>query len=191
MVDSDDRIAKQRKLARQARAQMSASDRAIASSRIARSFLNSRYFLNSRSIGCYLSSPEEVDTVTIIERAWRAKKRVFAPVVDAHRRMSFCRLQPDTTLVRNRFGLWEPAQESPIDVKSLDVVVTPVVAFDDDGNRIGMGSGYFDRAFEFLGRRRQWLHPKLLGLAFDCQKVEKISPNPWDIPLSCVLTETC
>ncbi len=126
----------------------------------------------------------------INERAWRPGNRVFSPVVDAERGMWFCRLRPDTTLTRNRFGLWEPLNEVSIDATLLDVVVTPLVAFDDKGNRIGMGGGYFDKAFAFLGRRQYWLHPKLVGLAFDCQRIEKISPNPWDIRLSCVLTET-
>jgi 5-formyltetrahydrofolate cyclo-ligase len=190
MVDTANPIDVQRNCAMQARASMSAADRYRASQRVARHFLSSRFFFRSHSIGCYLSSPDEVDTAMIIERAWRAKKRIFAPVIDAERRMSFCRLRPDTTLIRNRFGLWEPINEVTIDARLLDVVVTPLVAFDDNYNRIGMGGGYFDTAFAFLGRRRSWLHPKLVGLAFDCQRLQKISPNPWDIRLSCVLTET-
>jgi 5-formyltetrahydrofolate cyclo-ligase len=190
MADTANPTDAQRKYARQARASMSAAERSRASQRVARRFLNSRYFLNCQAIGCYLSSPEEVDTAAIIEHAWRAKKRVFAPVVDDQRGMSFRLLRPDTTLVRNRFGIWEPANDALIDPKSLDVVLTPLVGFDDEGNRIGMGGGYFDRAFAFLGRRQIWRHPKLIGLAFDCQRIGKISPNPWDIPLSCVITET-
>ena len=126
----------------------------------------------------------------IIERAWRANKRIFAPAIEAGGVMTFCRLDRETTLMRNYYGLWEPEPSETIDPRSLDVVVTPLVAFDKQRNRIGMGSGYYDRTFAFLGPRRIWLRPRLVGLAFDCQRARKISPNPWDIPLSCVLTET-
>ena len=178
-----------RETAKRNRANMTAAQRAAASRIISDRFLNSRYFLSSQSVGCYLASPFEVDTAAIIERAWRAKKRIFVPVVHSNGLMSFCNLRRDTNLVRNRFGLWEPENTAPMPAKLLDVVVTPTVAIDRQGNRIGMGGGYYDRAFEFLRNRTNWYRPKLVGLAFECQKIEKITPNPWDIPLSCVLTE--
>jgi len=168
---------------------MSADDRRFASRRIADRFLNSRYFFSSRSIGCYLSVGDEVETAVIIERAWRAKKRIFAPVIGTGGTMTFHELLPDTVLERTGFGLWEPQSTQRIDAKKLDVVITPLAAFDSGHNRIGMGRAYFDRAFAFLKHRRQWRHPKLIGVAFDCQKVEKIKPNPWDIPLFRVVTE--
>ena len=90
----------------------------------------------------------------------------------------------------NHFGIWEPSNCNAIDASRLDVVVTPLVAFDDHGNRIGMGGGYFDRAFAFLRDRDHWLHPKLIGIAFACQRVEKLSPSPWDIPVFRILSET-
>ena len=162
---------------------MSHALRTDASRRIAERFLNSRHFLNCSTLACYLATWDEVDTNSIIERAWRAKKRVFAPVIGTRGEMMFRRLLPETTLVRSRFGLWEPVSGLQIDPSDLDVVVTPLVAFDSKYNRIGMGGGYFDRTFAFLRGRRSWLRPKLIGLAFDCQKVEKISPKPWDIRL--------
>ena len=126
---------------------------------------------------------DEVDTRVIFERAWRSNKRIFAPVLRSDYAMSFVEIVRDSTLERNRFGVWEPIDGTRIAPRLLDVVVTPLVAFDNHGNRIGMGGGYFDREFAFLRHRQSWLQPKLIGLAFDCQKVEKITPNPWDIPL--------
>ena len=176
--------------AMRARREMQIADRVDASRCIANQFLNSRYFLSGHSIACYLATWDEVDTSLIIERAWRAKKRIFAPVIDGHGDMTFRNLQPETTVTRNRFGIWEPESEFQIDPSDLDVVVTPLVAFDNARNRIGMGGGYFDRHFAFLRSRRSWLRPKLIGLAFDCQKVEKITPNRWDIRLSRVVSES-
>lgn len=166
------------------------ADRVDASRRITERFLNSRYFLNSHTLACYVATWDEVDTNSIIQRAWRANKRVFAPVIGTRGEMTFRRLLPETTLVRNKFGLWEPVSELQIEPSDLDVVVTPLVVFDSKYNRIGMGGGYFDRTFAFLRCRQSWLRPKLVGLAFDCQKVEKISPKPWDIRLYHVFSDS-
>jgi 5-formyltetrahydrofolate cyclo-ligase len=103
--------------------------------------------------------------------------------------MHFREVLRETTLRKNTYGIWEPVHGDFIDVRLLDIVVTPLVAFDEHGNRIGMGGGYFDRCFSFLRHRTRWLQPKLIGLAFDCQKVEEITPNPWDIPLYRVYSE--
>jgi 5-formyltetrahydrofolate cyclo-ligase len=175
--------------ARKARRSMTASERARASRRISERFLNSRYFLSSETIACYVSTWDEVDTTAIIERAWCAKKRVFLPVTTAHGRMFFRETMPGTDLARNYFGLWEPVSGTLIDACDLDVVVTPLVAFDARMNRVGMGGGYFDRTFAFLAGRAHWLRPKLIGVAFECQKVQKIARNPWDIPVFRVFTE--
>ena len=169
---------------------MHAFEREVASRQISDRFLNSQHFFSSRSIACYLAAWDEVDTSAIIERAWRAKKRIFAPVVGTQGLMSFHEMRPETTLTRNHFGLWEPQSDEIILPADIDMVVTPVVAFDEQRNRIGMGGGYFDRAFAFLRGRQYWLRPKLVGLAFECQKVEKISPKPWDVPLYRVFSES-
>ena len=153
-------------------------------------FLHSGLFFRAENIACYLSSANEVDTSLVFERAWRAKKRVFVPVVENHCKMRFVRITRNTRLERNQFGIWEPVFGADISPRKLDVVLTPLVAFDEKMNRIGMGGGYFDRCFSFLQSNRQWFRPKLVGLAFECQKVEKIGTNPWDIRLYRVFTES-
>ena len=190
MIDPSTTLKKLRADAGNARRSMTSSARSRASAQIANRFLNSRYFLGSRSIGCYVSTWDEVDTSEIIERAWRARKRIFLPVTAARGQMVFRETLPATELAKNEYGLWEPVSGQRIDACRLDVVVTPLVAFDDDGNRVGMGGGYFDRTFAFLGNRNRWLHPKLIGVAFECQRVPKIARNPWDIPVFRVITES-
>jgi 5-formyltetrahydrofolate cyclo-ligase len=189
MNDPSTRMKRLRNNGKAERRSMSPSERSRASRRISDRFLNSRYFLASDAIGCYVSTWDEVDTSAIIERAWRAKKRIFLPVTSAHGKMTFHETLPETELTRNHFGLWQPVAGKAIDVNNLDVVVTPLVSFDSQGNRIGMGGGYFDRTFAFLGNRQYWHRPKLIGVAFECQRAEKISPNPWDIPVFRVFTE--
>ncbi len=172
-----------------ARRQLTEDDRAVFSLRIQRRFLRSEFFFRASEIACYIASPIEVDTSIVFERCWRAGKRIYAPVVGRGSSMRFVETRPQTPLVRNRFGLWEPAFGEEISAQNLKVVVTPTVAFDEHRVRIGTGGGYFDRAFRALRNRQRWLPTKLIGFAFDCQKVEEIRANPWDIPLYRVLTE--
>ena len=178
-----------RKSALQARRSLSDDKRDVASTIICDRIIHSREFLSSNTIACYLPLYDEVDPTRIIERAWCAKKRVFVPVTDSRGKMIFRQLTPDTDLEQNQFGIWEPVGDSSTSAKQLDLVVTPLVAFDKKMNRIGMGGGYYDRCFQFLKHRRNWLRPKLLGVAFNCQEVEEIAPNPWDVPLYRVVTE--
>jgi 5-formyltetrahydrofolate cyclo-ligase len=146
-------------------------------------------FTASRRIACYLSAEDEVDSSLILQRAWRAGKEVYAPVVGDRGAMQFRQLAPQTELQRNRYGLWEPQCDIAIAPRQLDLVITPVVAFDSRRHRIGMGSGYFDRCFAFLKHQRRWQRPKLIGIAFECQRIEEIVPNPWDVRLYRVITE--
>jgi 5-formyltetrahydrofolate cyclo-ligase len=179
-----------RKHARAARAGLSVDDRAKASEKIADTIVRSSWFRRSKFVACYLPMQEEVDTWPLIDRAWRMKKRVFAPIVEKNFSMQFCELTAESELIYNRYGLAEPGDGEIIAPRALDVVITPVVAFDDERNRLGMGGGYFDRTFSFLKHRKFLFHPKLIGLAFSCQRVEKIAANPWDIRVFCVIDET-
>lgn len=173
-----------------ARREMSAEDRATASRIICNKVINSRDFLAATFVACFLPMPDEVDTRSIIERGWRANKRIFVPITRESGEMFFREIRPDTTLQRNAMSIWEPLSGDVVSPRNLQLVVTPTVAFDPLNNRIGMGGGYYDRSFSFLRHRRVWIKPKLVGVAFNCQKVEKISPNTWDVRLYRVFDET-
>jgi 5-formyltetrahydrofolate cyclo-ligase len=169
---------------------MSPVERAVASRQLTNRLFRTHEFTSAESIACFLPMEEEVDTHPVFARAWRAKKRIFAPVIDGKGEMVFRRLGPETPLCRNSFGIWEPASQEIIDPRRLDLVLTPLAAFDKNKHRIGMGGGYFDRCFAFLKPRRHWRRPKLFGLAFDAQEVEEIVPNPWDIRLYGIATQS-
>ena len=178
-----------RQTGREARCLLDDETRNAASTIIAEGVLASGWFQRAEYVGCYLPAPEEVNTWDVISRAWRMKKRVFAPVCEKNYRLQFREVSPKTDLRCNRHGILEPVGGETVAARMLDVVITPVVAFDRENNRIGMGGGYFDRTFSFLRQRKGWLHPKLIGVAFACQQVATIAPNPWDIRLFSVITE--
>ena len=179
----------QRQQGLKARRSLSWNERESASEKICRKFLRSSLFYSANRIGIYLSTWDEVDTEEIILRGWRAKKQIFAPVIDDHDHMHFCSLRPDSQIERRRFGIFEPVNEELIDTRKLDVVVTPLAAFDRNRHRVGMGSGFYDRCFQHQNRFKHWKKPKLVGLSFSCQQVEEIALNRWDIPLYSVFTE--
>lgn len=168
---------------------MSSEQRARASEIIVAKVTRSDWFESSLNIACYLSTKDEVDTAAILQCAWRMKKRIFAPVLKKNNVMVFREMTANSSVKTNFYGLTEPVDGTIIQPHMLDVSITPVVAYDSAGHRIGMGGGYFDRAFSFLRDRKHPSDPKLVGIAFACQQVDKITPNPWDIPLFTTISE--
>lgn len=165
-------------------------DRRRASRIITDKITHAHFFQRARAVGCYLPTEVEVDTWPIFLRAWHMKKQIFAPVITKNNEMLFREVSANSDVLDNEFGIPEPVSGNFLSPRKLDIVITPLVAFDDMQNRIGMGGGYFDRTFSFLGQRRNFVKPKLIGVAFDFQKVEKISANPWDIRVFCTITES-
>jgi 5-formyltetrahydrofolate cyclo-ligase len=146
-------------------------------------------------LGLYLALPEEIDTAALLARALARHCRVFLPrVIDYRRhRMRFLPLSParsGTGLRRGRYGILEPGDGIPVNVRRLDVLLMPLVGFDAQGNRIGMGKGFYDRALAFRRLRRTVARPLLVGLAFECQRVDALPARPHDIPLDWLVTET-
>lgn len=103
--------------------------------------------------------------------------------------MRFFLYKRNDILHPNRYGINEPKDTPSIDTETLDIILTPLVAFDRQGHRLGMGGGYYDRTFSFLLNQADIPRPKLIGLAYACQEVPSLSPDPWDVPLHGVVTE--
>ena len=89
----------------------------------------------------------------------------------------------------NRFGIAESEGRELASARLLDVVFLPLVAFDRHGTRLGMGGGYYDRAFGFRRLRASWHAPLLVGIAYASQEVQHIAPAAHDVPLDLVITE--
>jgi len=140
----------------------------------------------------YLHGDGELHTDIIIKTLLKMKKQVFLPVLYpyAKNRLWFYPFKADTPLVKNRFNIFEPAVSGkPITPSYLDVVLMPLVGFDNKGNRIGMGGGFYDRSFSFTKGNRKTRVPMMIGLAHDLQQCTNIIHQPWDITLDGVITE--
>ena len=82
----------------------------------------------------------------------------------------------------NRIGIAEPAGDAQVlAIEALDLVLVPLVAFDDTGTRLGMGGGYYDRYFEASGR------PPLIGIGYQCQQAPALPRSTWDITLDALV----
>ena len=131
----------------------------------------------------------ELDTVPILQRLWSTRHTVAVPVVAPHEpAMAFYRYLPQTSLTQNRYGIVEPAPGSRyVNPRALALMLIPLVAFDSQGTRLGMGSGFYDR---FLGAITPGLRPRLVGIAHEVQRSATALPvDSWDIPLNAVVTE--
>lgn len=144
--------------------------------------------MQANVIAGYLPCNNEVDLTDLFAWAWQHDKTLLLPQCDAPEAglLTWRHYTSDTPLVPNRYGIAEPNADhaKPHPVEHIDVVLTPLVAFDCQLHRIGMGGGYYDRTFANLTKR-----PMMLGCAFACQQVDSIAANPWDIPLTAVITE--
>jgi 5-formyltetrahydrofolate cyclo-ligase len=185
---------KQRKLIRAQRRALTPLERKLRSDSLCSRLFNQPVFRSARNIALYLPADGEVDTASIVGRCWTEGKQVYLPVLTPFRdnKLWFTRYKPDTRLVSNRFGIPEPevVHRQRIKPLALDLVLTPLVGFDNEGNRLGMGGGYYDRSFAFLLRRQSWKKPRLVGLAYAFQQLEKLPARSWDVPLTAVATDT-
>ncbi len=154
----------------------------------------SRLFQKSRKIAFYLPNDGEIDLRPLLELAWKRKKRCYLPVLGFRhgRSLWFLPCTPHIPLYRNRFGIEEPVHTRRtrlFNPRSLDIIFMPLVAFDRQGNRLGMGGGFYDRTLAYLQHRRHWHKPHLIGSAYQFQQVDALDNRVWDIPLEGVATE--
>jgi len=172
---------------------LSADEQRQAARRLAVNLTGTRLFLTSRRVACYLPNDGEIDSVPVIEHIRRLRKILYLPVLSrlSHDRLWFAEAGPKTKLVPNRFGIPEPVVKSRdlVRAQELDLILMPLVGFDDKGNRLGMGGGFYDRSLEFLRHRNHWRKPHLLGIAYDFQRVNGLAADPWDVPLQGVITD--
>lgn len=175
----------------QQRLALSATQKAEFSAAIAQQLFTLPIFQESTKIACYLDYKNEVETQAIIEKIWQLNKYCYLPIINSDKTLHFVHYTPQTKLVPNKFGILEPdlMHATQLDVQQLDLVLTPLVAFNSAFFRVGWGLGHYDRTFSFLLKKIRPAKPYLIGLAYHFQLNEEIKIEAWDVPLDLIITE--
>lgn len=144
----------------------------------------------AHSIAVYLSSDGEIDTNPLITWLWAQGKQVALPVIHPFSKghLLFLEYTENSPLVHNKYQILEPKLNKTkiIPTSELDLILTPLVAFDHTGNRLGMGGGYYDRTLSNWHSAQQG--PMPIGLSHTCQQVSSLPIESWDVPLPQIIT---
>lgn len=172
-----------RKLIREKRRNLPIAERQLAEQTIYHSIKNHSAVRAAKNIAIFLSIDGELNTQPIIDDLWQQNKRVYLPVIHPFVPYSllFLEYTSTTLLTKNSMGILQPPLNvnHVIPYQQLDIIFTPLVAFDERGYRLGMGGGYYDRLL--ANYQNHAILP--IGLAFACQKVTHLANQPWDIKL--------
>ena len=129
--------------------------------------------------------------IRVLRHPRSPRRQLLLPVLTQNQRLRFAPWHQRTALHANRFGIPEPRVRPGQLLRplQLDAVLMPLVGFDDQGNRLGMGGGFYDRSFAFRHARRRWRKPLLIGVAFELQRCPPLPKETWDVPLDGIVTE--
>ncbi len=176
---------------RHRRRSLSCAQQRNSSHHILRQLFLQRFFIKANRVGLYWPADGEVDVSDLT--SWQGKSWYLPQISDSLRswerqRLFFQLFDPDR-LALNKYGIVEPCYDPRFHIRPamLDVVLVPLVGFDRQGNRLGMGKGYYDRTFEKL--TTAWHKPTLVGIAHSVQECKDLTSNSWDIPLQAIATE--
>ncbi|MCB5160927.1 5-formyltetrahydrofolate cyclo-ligase [Marinomonas algarum] len=137
-----------------------------------------------RKVALYLSNDGEISPHLLCEYFWQQDIQTYLPVIN-DKQLTFALYSKDTLWQENKFGINEPLTNDTISGHELDMVFLPLVGFDQQGGRLGMGGGFYDRTF---ANKKANTPPLLIGLAHECQEVKRLPIEGWDVPLQAILT---
>lgn len=184
MNDERDKL---RQVIRAQRAKLSDRLQTNAARRISESLSTHPDYLASLHIAFYFAQNGELSPQILFDSALLHGKICYLPILkNSH--LTFGQYKNGDKLTPNRFGIPEPSVDQEYGPEQLDLVCVPLVGFDQCGNRLGMGGGFYDRTFAFKLKHPE-SKPTLIGLAHSLQRVEKIDAENWDVPLDYVATE--
>ncbi|MEY4588431.1 MAG: hypothetical protein RL497_507 [Pseudomonadota bacterium] len=170
------------------RRRLSVAQQCRAAQAMCRHFLRLPGLRAAKTVALYLACDGEISPAPLVRHLGTLGKQVYLPRINCNGSvMTFARYQPGDKVQRHqKLGIWQPLPKAPLcSVVALDIVGLPLVGFDERGNRLGMGGGFYDRVFN----RRTGRRPLLVGLAHAGQQVAQLPVEPWDAPLDWVTTD--
>ena len=139
--------------------------------------------LNLKNFGGYYPSNYEIDDLAILDLLEKKNFKVSLPIIKKDNQMNFYRWSRSDPLRVNKFGIPEPVSSK---IFYPDILLVPLVAYDNNLNRLGYGGGYYDRYIEKLEKTKKIIK---IGLAFSFQKISSIPIDQYDKRLDFIITE--
>ncbi len=140
--------------------------------------------ISSKSIiGCYYPINSEIDCLHVIEKLHRDKFIIALPKIKANNKMDFLKWSKKQILEIGKMGIPVPKNIRKV---VPDVILVPLVAYDNNNNRLGYGGGYYDRYIKKIKKTKKIL---LIGLAFSFQNINNFNTNRFDQKLDLIITE--
>ncbi|GAU78009.1 5-formyltetrahydrofolate cyclo-ligase [Fusibacter sp. 3D3] len=170
-----------------ARSSLSEQERTTYSDLIMSYLVHSEIFTKASQVASFLDFRDEVCMSPINDYILKTQKSLCLPYIDMKNKiMTFHAVNAISDLKLSPYGILEPdpKRHTQIDLKSIDLVLTPGVAFDMKGFRLGYGGGFYDRFFEKIS-------PDVprIGVAFSLQQLDVIPVESHDLPLTALITE--
>lgn len=181
-----------RRTLKQRRRQIPPDQRTLLNARLTSHIQQLPVFRRAQHIAGYVACGGEADPLALLRLAQRQRKQCYLPVLHPFlpRKLLFAPWTTTTPMRHNRFGIPEPVYSVAhcIQPALLNLVLTPLLGFDHQAHRLGMGGGFYDRTFAFRRWRQHWHQPCLLGMAFTEQQCPTLPQYPWDVALDLVVT---
>ena len=139
--------------------------------------------IKGKIIGGYYSYNYEINCIELLEKFEKQNYLISLPKINKNYQMNFFQWSPRDPLSVNKLGIPEPTSNK---MKYPDILLVPLVAFDNNLNRLGYGGGFYDRYIKKIKKIKNII---TIGLAYSFQKVKKIPINKYDVKLDFVITE--
>lgn len=209
-ITTSDEKSKLRKATRLKRKALTSEEQHQAASLMQQKLSRHEKVIPAKKIALYLTNDDELDPMPFIQWCWENGKQVYIPVLHPFciGHILFLHFDHNTPMIRNKYGILEPKLDVTYicPMENLDIIFTPLVAFTESCNRLGMGGGFYDRTLAnwFTQHMNSSIPPTEtqtfpiqtpvnfypIGIAHDCQQVDEIPTELWDIPLPEIITPT-
>ena len=147
--------------------------------------IKKKYKKKTIHLSSYYPSYFEVNVLKLFEIELIYKLKIFLPVLTGNNMIHFYEWEKNGVLKINQFGMLEPALLSSHTVP--DIMLVPLLAYDNQNNRLGYGGGFYDRYLnKYLKKHNNIL---TIGVAFSFQKYHKLPVNNKYVKLNYILTE--